>query len=79
MTAALLERREGVDEAGNEVGARAFASDRNHGACHWLMRVARVNMDLTDYVYHFAPNYTLNFIDSNSIALCFTRQINLPI
>lgn len=19
-----------------EVGARAFASDRNHGACHWL-------------------------------------------
>lgn len=22
-----------------EVGARAFASDRNHGACHWLQRV----------------------------------------
>lgn len=20
-----------------EVGARAFASDRNHGACHWLI------------------------------------------
>lgn len=42
-----------------EVGARAFASDRNHGACHWLQRVPGLDFMMTasrfyTFAYEFA-------------------------
>jgi hypothetical protein len=35
-----------------EVGARAFASDRNHGACHWLINSRSLPNKKTFYDFY---------------------------
>lgn len=52
-----------MDEVGKsevKLGARAFASDRNHGACHWLGRAR----DFTRLLLYNMDSHFLFYIHS---------------